>query len=410
LELRPSSFSNWKKHFSNWKTGARLSGSAQKAAAMDHLDSTYDCIVIGAGIAGASVAAELSAQCKVLLLERESQPGYHTTGRSAALYTQAYGPPIIRALTRASGPYFHNSQNWVAGHPWLHPRGALFFARSDQTDALDALQNELGDAVSRVSASDVYGAIPLFRPGYVAAGLMDHSASDIDVNGVHHHYLKAFRAAGGTLCTNAEVLNLTRSGDWEVETQVGTFKAPIVVNASGAWADEIAMLAGVARAGLTPKRRTVLMVSAPDGVNPDAWPMAVDVQEECYLKPDAGKLLISPADATPSPPCDAQPDEMDVAICVDRIERAFDLSVRRIDSKWAGVRSCLPDGGPLAAFDPGAPGFFWLAGQGGYGIQSAPALARVAAALVMGQPIPGDIADQGVQANDLGRGRQGLAA
>lgn len=370
----------------------------------------FDCIVVGAGIAGASVAAELAPRMRVALLERESQPGYHTTGRSAALFTVAYGPPVIRALTRASGAFYRDPQSPHLSAPLLRPRGVVFVARPDQQDEMAALAEELGPAVQPLSAAEVRRQAPLLREGYAAGGLSDPSASDIDVHGLHQHYLRAFRAAGGTLLTGAEVTGLERAGDWQVQCSAGTLRAPILVNAAGAWADELAALAGLPRRGLVPKRRTALIVAAPEGLSPDGWPMVVDVAEEFYLKPDAGKLLISPADAEPSPPCDAQPEELQVALCIDRIERAFALSVRRIESKWAGLRSFLPGGCPLAAYEPGAPGFFWLAGQGGYGIQTAPALARAAAALVLGDPIPDEIAAEGVSAAGLGHPSQALSA
>lgn len=373
----------------------------------DNLTQTrFDCVVIGAGIAGASVAAELAEGMNVLLLERESQPGYHTTGRSAALYTVAYGPEVIRALTRASGAFFKKPNSSFLSAPLLSERGVVFPARSDQLEAMQALYETLGDAVVALNAVEVAEAAPLLRKGYPAAGLFDATASDIDVHALHQHYLRSFKSLGGVLRTTAEVTALERGGDWTVHTSGGAITAPIVVNAAGAWADEIAALAGVARRGLVPKRRTALIVAPPPNIETNHLPMVVDVEEQFYLKPDAGKLLISPADAEPSPPCDAQPDEMQVAICIDRIERAFDLSVRRIESKWAGLRSFLPDGYPLAAFDADMSGFFWLAGQGGYGIQTAPALARAAAALVQGRSIPSDVTDQGVTEHALGAERQ----
>jgi len=371
----------------------------------------FDCIVIGAGIAGASVASELAPHMRVVLLERESQPGYHTTGRSAAVYTEAYGPPVIRALTRASRAFYWKPESPYLSHPLLTKRDVVFTARADQADAVAELAHELGQAVSPLSGAEVEARVPLLRKGYAASGLLDAGAADIDVNGLHQHFLKAFRAAGGEVRTGAEVLGMARKGeDWLVETKAGSFTAPVVVNAAGAWADEVARLAGAAPAGLVPKRRTALVVPAPEGAVTGDWAMVVDTDEQFYMKPDAGRLLISPADETPSPPCDAQPDEMDIAICVDRIETAFDIQVRRIENKWAGLRSFLPDGSPVAAYDPDVPGFFWLAGQGGYGIQTAPALARVAAALMRGLPVPGDAADEGVTAESLGRVRKGLAA
>jgi D-arginine dehydrogenase len=370
----------------------------------------FDCIVIGAGIAGASVAAELGNHMKVALVERESQPGYHTTGRSAALYTIAYGPPVIRALTRASGQFFNEPDSPYLTAPLLSKRGVVFAARADQLDAMKTLHKDLGRAVCELDASEVSKAIPLLRKDYAVAGLFDTTASDIDVHALHQHYLRKFRADGGSLFTNADVSALDFGTEWTVQTTAGTLTAPIVVNASGAWADVIAELAGVSGRGLVPKRRTALIVAAPSGSMPDNWPMVVDVDEQFYLKPDAGKLLISPADAEPSAPCDAQPDELQIAHCVDRIERAFDLPIRRIDSKWAGLRSFLPDGCPLATYDNDAPGFFWLAGQGGYGIQTAPALARAAAALIQGKSIPPDIAAEGVTAESLGAIMQEVSA
>ena len=369
----------------------------------------FDCIVIGAGIAGASVAAELASDRRVLLLERESQPGYHTTGRSAALFTVTYGPDVIRALSRTSAAFFNDPASPHLDHPLLEPRGAVFVARQDQQASLTRTAEELGPHVTPLTGAEIETLVPLLRKGYATAGLRDGSAADIDVNGLHQHYLKTFRAAGGVLQTKAEVLSLRKDGDWQVDSSQGQFHAPIIVNAAGAWADEIATMAGLTPVGLTPKRRTALTVATPEGMVPDRWPMVVDIDEQFYLKADAGKLLISPADATPSAPCDAQPEELDVAICIDRIETAFEISLRRIESRWAGLRSFVPDGDPVAGFDPKGEGFFWLAGQGGYGIQTAPALARAAAALVRGEDIPGDIAAEGVTVAALARGRPGLA-
>ncbi|NUH66844.1 FAD-binding oxidoreductase [Sulfitobacter sp. S0837] len=371
--------------------------------------TNFDCIVIGAGIAGASVAAELSTDRRVLLLERESQPGYHTTGRSAALFTVAYGPKVIRALSRASAAFFNDPASPYLDHPLLEPRGAVFLARQDQQTSLRRTAEELGAHVTPLTGAEIETLVPLLRKGYATGGLRDASAADIDVNGLHQHYLKTFRAAGGVLQTKAEVLSLRKAGDWQVETPQGQFHAPVIVNAAGAWADVIAKLAGLTPVGLTPKRRTALTVAPPDGMVPDRWPMVVDIDEQFYLKADAGKLLISPADATPSPPCDAQPEELDVAICIDRIETAFNINLRRIESRWAGLRSFVPDGDPAAGYDPEGEGFFWLAGQGGYGIQTAPALARTAAALLRGEDIPGDIAAEGVTVEALARSRAGLA-
>lgn len=363
---------------------------------------TVDQIVIGAGIAGASVAAELTRTGTVALLEAESQPGYHTTGRSAAQYSKIYGPPVIRALTRASERFFCGAAGTGAPQGLLTPRGVVFVARPDQEQALDQMAAGLGDAVQHLSAAQASALSPLLRPGYASRALLEQDAADIDVDALHQHFLRQIRASGSEVRTKSPVLGLGRSGDlWQVDTPTGPLCAPVVVNAAGAWADEVAALAGIAPAGLQPKRRTALLVAAPQGLAVDAWPMVVDADEQFYMKPDAGQLLLSPADETASPPCDAQPDEMDIAICVDRIQTAFDLQIRRISHKWAGLRSFVPSGAPVACFDPDAPGFYWLAGQGGYGIQSAPALARFAAAQVTGTPVPQDITDAGVAAEDL---------
>jgi D-arginine dehydrogenase len=375
-------------------------------------ETQFDIIVIGAGMAGASVAAELATQAKVLLREMESAPGYHTTGRSAAVFAETYGPPPIRALTRASAAFFEAPPAGFAQHPLLSGRDIMMIARADQFDALDRLIDEVSGAatVERLDALQTRARSPLLRDGYAMASMLDSNGRDIDVNGLHQGYLRAFRAAGGTIATDVQVSGLEHSGDiWHVSGGTGGFTAPVVVNAAGAWADQIGGKAGAVPIGLVPKRRTAITVAAPDGANPDVWPITIDVEEQFYVKPDAGKLLMSPADETPSPPCDAQPEEIDIAICVDRVETAFDLSVRHIESRWAGLRSFVADKAPVCGYDPGAPGFFWLAGQGGYGIQSAPGLSRTAAALVLQRPVPQDVLDQGLDPADISPRRPGLA-
>ncbi|MBZ8132152.1 FAD-binding oxidoreductase [Afifella sp. IM 167] len=363
----------------------------------------FDIAVIGAGIAGASVASELAGgeggkAGRIVLLERESQPGYHTTGRSAALFSTTYGPPVIRALSRASARFFDAPPEGFAAHALLGPRGVMMIARADQSAQLAALMDELGEGRAwLLDAIETRRLAPLLREGYAAGAVFEPEARDIDVNALHHGYLRRLRGAGGVVKNDCALYGLSREGEaWRLETGEGAIHADVVVNAAGAWADEVAAMAGIPAIGLVPKRRTALTVKAPEGMEPSAWPMVVDIEEEFYLKPEAGRLLLSPADETPSPPCDAQPEELDIAICIDRIERAFALQIRHIESRWAGLRSFVADKCPVAGFETGAPGFFWLAGQGGYGIQSAPALAKVAAALLAGREIPAEIADEGV--------------
>lgn len=364
----------------------------------------YNVAVIGAGIAGASAAAEISSHATVLLLEMERQPGYHSTGRSAAAFSETYGPAPIRALTRASADFYGNPPAGFTANPLLSQRGVILIAREDQIVSLEEMIAELSDSDSmqQLSAHETEARIPLLRKGYAAASLIDRKVSDIDVDALHQGYLRLFRSNGGVIKTDSEVEALERTSDrWSITTKSGHYEAKIIVNAAGAWADKIGALAGASVIGLKPKRRTAIVVAAPANVSPDAWPMVVDIDEKFYLKPDAGRLLISPADETVSPPCDIQPDELDIAICMDRIETAFDLSIQRIENKWAGLRSFVADKCPVCGFDGRAPDFFWLAGQGGYGIQTAPALARIAASQVLHQHVPQAALDQGVRLEDL---------
>ena len=370
-----------------------------------------DIIVIGAGIAGASVAFELSRTASVLLLEREDQPGYHTTGRSAAVFAPAYGNRTIRRLTAASRPFYDDHAGGLADGPVLHPLGELLIARSDQLEALDeaeaVLSREL-DRLERLDEEEVIDRLPALSPGYAAAALADSSAMDMDVAAIHQGYLKGFRRRGGRLLVDAEVIALKQVGTgWEVSCKTGPCRAPVVINAGGAWADKIAKLAGAGTIGLVPKRRTAFIFDPEEAIDPD-WPVVIDVDEAFYFKPESGLLLGSPADETPVPPSDIQPEELDVAIAVDRIERATGWQIRRITRRWAGLRSFVADKTPVVGFDPHLRGFFWLAGQGGYGIQTAPALARTAAAMASGEPLPDDIGATGLRSADLAPDRRGL--
>jgi len=368
---------------------------------------TENCevLVIGAGIAGASAAYELSETRRVTVLERESQPGYHTTGRSAAIYTQNYGNREIRLLTRAGLPFFDTFPREFAEHPILSPRGAMFIAREDQLSTLDAAYAEaqaLAAPVHRIDAGEAISINPSLDPDYVAAAIYEPDARDIDVHALHSGYLKALRRRGGSVVSNAGVTSISFSaGVWTVSTTAGTFAAPVVINAAGAWCDEIAELAGVRPIGLVPKRRTVFTFEPLQASDISSWPLTIDIDEMFYFKPDAGMILASPADETPSSPCDAQPEEFDIALAVDRVQTATNLEVRRIAHKWAGLRSFVPDKTPVVGMDEETEGFFWLAGQGGYGIQTAPAIGRAVAALVTTGALPDDLIELGLVEPDL---------
>lgn len=367
-----------------------------------------DFIVVGAGIAGSSMAAELARSASVLLVEMEAQPGYHTTGRSAAMFAPVYGPAPIRALTRASEAFFSNPPDRFAGSSLISPRAILFVARSGQLKALEDSFAEFRaeGPIERLDEPDMRKVQPLLREGYAAGALFDQSGQDIDVNALHHGFLRSFRRRGGVVRLGTKLTGMARSKEiWRVELNGETIEAKVVVNAAGAWAGAVGQLAKAEPIGLVPKRRTAMIIAAPASVDCDSLPLTVDIEETFYLKPDAGRLLLSPANEDPMPPCDVQPDEMDIAICVDRIERAFDLSVRRIENKWAGLRNFVADKCPVVGYSDQVEGFFWLAGQGGYGIQTAPALARYAAAMAMGDAIPQDILEQGLDPASLKPGR-----
>lgn len=375
--------------------------------------ATFDFVIIGGGMAGASLAYELAEASRVLLVEREPFCGYHTTGRSAALFSETYGNATIRALTRASRGLYERPPAGFADHALLTPRPVLFVARADQADSLSAFSAILAEAgggkPAVLDTDQARRHVPILRADYVAQALLDDSAKDIDVHALHQGYLRGAKARGAELVTAAEVVGLERrAGTWQVETSAGAFEAATVVNAAGAWASALGGLAGASPVVLTPLRRTAMMLDMPPGFEGADWPMAIDIDEQFYLKPDAGRLLASPADETPSEPCDAQPEELDIAIAIDRIQRAADLPVRSIARRWAGLRTFAADRSPVVGHDPKAEGFFWLAGQGGYGIQTAPALARAAAALVRRRPVEEAILAEGFDPAAVSPARPGL--
>lgn len=374
---------------------------------------SFDIVVIGAGIAGASAAAELAQFNSVGLLEMENHPGYHATGRSAAIFAQNYGPRQVRAITRASEPFFTKNDRAFSDTPLFSPRPIIRIASRDQLPALKSLYKDMSvDCPLRwLDQAELQELVPLLQKDKIVAGFMNETSQDIDVNGLHRGYLRRFQSRGGTLICNAPASRIAGTAQgWEITVGHNRIDAKVIVNAAGAWADEIAVMAGISPLGLTPLRRCAITFDAPPGYNTKALPMMVDVDDQFYLKPEAGRLLASPSDEVLSAPCDSRPEELDIAICVDRISKVFDVDVKRIESSWAGLRTFAPDGLPVCGFDLTAPDFFWLAGQGGYGVQTAPALAQITAALVSKKPMPPTITQAGIDLRELSPRRLFTAA
>lgn len=341
-----------------------------------------DVAIVGAGMAGASLAAEIAPHRSVLLLEAEAQPGYHSTGRSAAFWSETYGGPLIQPLTTASGPFLRDGG-------FLKPRGAIHVADEQGTPRLAAMAAEFeGSAVplewlDRAALERRIGGL---RQGW-GSGLYEPSCADIDVAGLHGTYLRAARAAGAVLVTDARLTRAKRiDGRWRLDTAAGPFETTLLVNAAGAWADEVATLAGEAPLGVQPYRRTIVQLRI-DPPAPADLPLIVDALGRFYFKPEAGRLWLSPHDETPCAASDCAAEEYDVALAIDRLQQVVDWKVERVEHSWAGLRSFAPDRLPVYGLAPDGPGnFFWCAGQGGFGIQTAPAAARLAASLLLGRP------------------------
>ena len=363
----------------------------------------FDFAIVGAGIAGVSAAYHLAPHARVIVLEREHVAAYHTTGRSAALHSETYGSAEIRAITVSSGRFYRKPPPGFADHPLLTPRGALIAGRADQQAALQKAAADYARLVPSVRWLDPGETLrlqPLLKPETAAGGaIFEPEADDMDVAAIHGGFLRGARAAGAVLRLDAEITTLERKdGQWKIGLRDGeSLSTKTVVNAAGAWADVLAGLAGARPVGLIPKRRTAFTFDAPPDLDLVHLPMVIDFDETWYFKPEVGQFLASPADETPSPPCDAQPEEMDIAIAVERIETATTLQIRRIKNKWAGLRSFVADKNLVVGYDHAVEGLFWLAGQGGYGIQTGESAGRLAASLVLGRGMPSDIAGLGVR-------------
>ena len=362
--------------------------------------SAYDYIVIGAGMAGATAAYGLSRHGSVLVVEMENRPGYHTTGRSAAFFSETYGNAAIRVLTLASRAFLEDPPAGFAGGPLLTDRGVLHIGTEAQRQTVEAKAAEvepLVASVRRVAPKEIEDLVPVLREDYAACGLFEPDAKDIDVGAVHQGFLKLSRYRGMEVVTNAEVVGLRREkGVWTVETMNGLFEGKVVVNAAGAWGDRVAALAGARPVGLQPMRRTVIIVpvSLPPGLM--EWPLVIDIDEKFYFKPESGRILISPCDETPMPPQDVQPDELDVARAIDRVQRAAQIKIDSIINKWAGLRTFAPDRSPVVGYDDKVENFFWFVGQGGWGIQTSAGMSRLCEALVTKAGVPEDMVKLGL--------------
>ena len=350
-----------------------------------------DILVIGGGIAGLSAAAALSRHARVSVLEAEEQIGFHSSGRSATMLHYALGDRLVRALTLASRSFFDSPPEEFSDVPLGRRMPVLIHAREDERQALDELEGELSAfaALERLDARGVHELCPLLKDDALC-GIADLNGIRLDPHALLQGNLRELRSRGSELHTGQRVAGIQHSARvWTVTSEAGgRFSAPILINAAGSWADQIAKLAGVAPLGLQPKRRTIITFDAPPGTNPEALPFAKTIGDELYFAPESGRLFASPMDEVPSEPCDAQPDELEVALAAYRMEERTTVQVKRIHSRWAGLRTFTPDRRPAVGFVPDAEGFFWLAGQGGFGLQTSPAMAAIAASLVVGSPWP----------------------
>ncbi|AOW15608.1 FAD-dependent oxidoreductase [Hydrogenophaga crassostreae] len=376
------------------------------------MNTTTDFIILGAGIAGASIGYFLAPHGRCVMLERESQPGYHSTGRSAAQFIATYGTPQVRALSRASEQFFQHPPAGFAEAPLLHPRGLLTFAGEADLATLEHAWAVLKQTTATgrwLSAEEACAMVPVLRPEQVRAAILESESFDMDVDAIHQGYLRGFKRAGGALLTDAEAVAIERVGEvWRASTAAGAvFEAPVLINAAGAWCDGVAQLAGVEPIGLVPKRRSAFTFPAPTGMDTSRWPLVLEVNESVYFKPDAGALLASPVNEDPTHPQDVQPEEIDIALAMHALETWTTLVVRPSHT-WAGLRSFVADGDLVAGFDTQAPGFFWCAAQGGYGIQTSAAMGEACAALARELPMPEHLAACGLTAQILSPSRKAL--
>jgi D-arginine dehydrogenase len=349
----------------------------------------------------------LSEQAGVTVLEAEEQVGYHSSGRSATMLHYALGNPLVRALTLASRPFFDQPPESFAGISLGRRMPVLIHARESEIAALDELDAAIAPfaTLERAGERAMLELCPILKvgDGGSVAGIVDRNGLRLDPHALLQGYARTLRNRGGEIVTEARIASVRRVGDiWQLESEKGDrFEAPIVVNAAGAWADRIAELAGVRPIGLQPKRRTIITFDAPAGADLSGWPFTKTVKDELYFAPESGRLFASPMDEVLSEPTDAQPDDYEVALVAHRMEERTTVKVERIYSRWAGLRSFAPDRHPVAGFAADSEGLFWLAGQGGFGLQTSPMMAEVAKSLILGTPWP----IEAVTAGQLSPGR-----
>ncbi len=375
------------------------------------MPSTADFIIIGGGVAGLSAAARLALHGQVVVLEAEEAVGYHSSGRSAAFYHFGLGNPLVRGLTAWSRPFFDAPPAGFTEVPLATPKAALFIATEAMRAELDDLGAEMRrftDTVETADEAAMRALCPLlkFGEGGIVAGLVDHGGRSLDADALLQGFARQARSRG-TVRVRHRIARLEQSGaGWTATTEAGdSYRAPIVVNAAGAWADHVAEMAGVAPIGLQPRRRTIIVFDPPQGTDVRDWPFIKTPGDVFYILPQGNRLLACPNDETDTPPCDAQPEEYDVALAAHLVEEFTTLPPPRLTGRWAGLRSFVKDRMPVAGFAPDAPGFFWLAGQGGFGLQTSPAMSALAEALILGSDWPSGLAELGVTAEAVSPNR-----
>jgi len=374
-------------------------------------DKYTDYLIIGAGIAGASAAYELAKEASVILIERETQLAYHSTGRSAAIYMQAYGNKTVRGLTKYSLEFYTNPPKGFSDKPLLRERGAIFLATKEQKILAEQHYKEMKNDVGNLrllEGNQLRNIVPVINTDIYTSGIFEQDAMDIDTHAVHQGYINGFKEKGGALITNCSVNSISRHNNlWSIDTTQGNIVTPMIINAAGAWADQIAGLAGVRSINLEPKKRSVFYLSI-DEFNINKWPYVGDLSESFYFRPDSGKLFVSPCDEIPITPCDAKPSDLDIAIAANNLEVLTDIDVKKIDHTLAGLRSFVADRTPVVGEDTDVSGFFWLVGQGGYGFQTAPAIANCCRMLLTKKCFPDSLKNIGVLEEALSPNRISL--